>query len=250
MRTSNPALSDKRFQNQPLGATGEVMTLSGTVNKSLILVTLVLLSALWSWNNVYPDGWSAEAVPVMPFWYIGVIIFTIILSLIIIFKPTTAPYLAPGYALGEGLLLGSISALFEYRYPGIAMQAMLGTLGTFVALLAVYRTGIIKVTNNFRMGVFAATGGIALVYLIDMILRFFGMNVPFIHEGGTTGIIVSLIIVGIAALNLVLDFDFIEQGAQARAPKYMEWYSAFGLLVTLVWMYLEILKLLAKSRDR
>jgi uncharacterized YccA/Bax inhibitor family protein len=154
------------------------------------------------------------------------------------------------YAILEGGALGAISALFEFRYPGIVMQAVLCTFGTFFALLMAYRSKLIQATENFKLGVFAATGGIALVYLIDFGLGFFGHNVPYIHEGGIGGIVVSLFVTVIAALNLVLDFDFIERGAESGAPKYMEWYAAFGLLVTLVWLYLEILRLLSKSRRR
>lgn len=252
MRTSNPALSEKTFtQFLAQGRTSqEVMTISGTVQKSFILVALTIASAFFSWSLSYQDagGWSEAATPVIPGWYLPMILGTFVLSLVIIFKKTTAPYLAPVYALGEGLILGTISALFDYRYPGIAFQAVLCTMGTFIGLLLAYQSGMIKATENFKLGVFAATGGIAIVYLIDLVLRFFGRNVPYIHEGGPIGIAVSLIIVVVAALNLVLDFDFIEKGSEQRAPKFMEWYAAFGLLVTLVWLYLEMLRLLSKSR--
>ncbi|MES3037129.1 MAG: Bax inhibitor-1/YccA family protein [Bdellovibrionota bacterium] len=247
MRTSNPALSDKHF-GRNLSTTGEKMTIAGTVQKSFLLIGLVLASALWSWKNTFPTGWAPDVAPQIPVWYFGVIIFTLIISLVIIFKPTTAPFLAPGYALGEGVLLGTISAVFEAKYPGIALQAILCTMGTFIALLVAYQTRIIKVTENLKLGIVAATGGIALVYLIDMGMRFFGMEVPYIHENGMIGIGVSLFIVVIAAMNLVLDFDFIEKGAENGAPKFMEWYAAFGLLVTLVWLYLEMLRLLSKTR--
>jgi uncharacterized YccA/Bax inhibitor family protein len=170
--------------------------------------------------------------------------------IVIIFKKTWAPFLTPIYALLQGLTLGAISAFFEFRYPGIALQAVLCTMGTFIALLMAYQSRLIKATENFKLGVVAATGGIAIVYLIDLVLRFWGMEVPLIHESGTWGIVVSLFIVVIAALNLVLEFDFIEQGSNSGAPKYMEWYAAFGLLVTLIWLYLEMLKLLAKARKK
>ncbi len=249
MKTSNPALSESTFKG--LTTVGdERMTVSGTVNKSFILICLVCASAIWSWSGAYPQGWDIGAVPEIPTWYLPSILAAFVISLVIIFKKTTAPYLAPVYALLEGLALGAISAIFEAKYPGIAMQAMLSTVGTFIALLMAYRSGLIQATENFKLGVIAATGGIAIVYMIDMALRFFGMNVPFIHDSGMFGIAVSFVIVGIAALNLILDFDFIEKGAESGAPKYMEWYAAFGLLVTLVWLYLEILRLLGKGRKR
>jgi uncharacterized YccA/Bax inhibitor family protein len=249
MRSSNPALSDNTFRNLSR-TTDERMTLAGTVNKSFILICLVLAAAFWSWQNSYSNGWSDTTAPQIPPWYLYLIIGTLILSIVIIFKKETAPFLAPVYALGQGVALGAISALFDYRYPGIVMQAVLCTMGVFLALLFLYKTKVIRATENLRLGIAAAMIGILFVYLADMGLRFFGNSVPFIHESGTVGIIFSLVVVGVAALNLVLDFDFIEQGAQQGAPKYMEWYSAFGLLVTLIWLYLEILRLLGKTRKR
>lgn len=253
LRTSNPALGDRTFSNSDhLAARSGTMTVSGTVNKCFILLTIVIATAAYSWNETMPQsGWSAEGVePSIPGWYWAAIIGTLILSLIIIFKQHTAPYLAPVYAAGEGILLGTISALFEVRYPGVVIQAVLCTTGVFAALLVAYKTKLIPVTDNFRLGVVAATGGVALVYIIDMLMRAFGINVPFLHENGTIGIVVSVVVIVIAALNLVLDFDFIEKGEDLRSPKYMEWYAAFGLLVTLVWLYLEILRLLGKARSR
>lgn len=147
-------------------------------------------------------------------------------------------------------MLGALSAIFEAKYPGIVFQAVLGTMGTFLALLLAYRSHLIRATENFKLGVVAATGGIALVYILQVVLRMFGINMPYINDSGPMGILVSVVIVTIAALNLVLDFDFIEKGAERGAPKYMEWYASFGLLVTLIWLYLEILRLLAKSRKK
>jgi len=167
-----------------------------------------------------------------------------------VFKKTWAPITAPLYAALEGLVLGGISAMFERSYPGIAVQAVTLTFGVLAALLIAYTSRLIPVTANFRLGVAAATGGIMLVYLASFVLGFFGIAMPFLHDSGPIGIGVSLFIVVIAALNLVLDFDFIEQGAQNNLPKYMEWYAAFGLTVTLVWLYLEIIRLLAKLRSR
>jgi uncharacterized YccA/Bax inhibitor family protein len=170
--------------------------------------------------------------------------------LITFFKPTLAPITTPIYAALEGLALGAISALVEMRFPGIVIQAVALTFGTLFCLLMAYRSGLIQATENFKLGVVAATGGIFMIYMVSWVLSFFGTSVPFIHESGIIGILFSLGVVVIAALNLVLDFDFIEQGAESGAPKYMEWYAAFGLLVTLVWLYIEILHLLMKLRSR
>jgi uncharacterized YccA/Bax inhibitor family protein len=208
------------------------------------MLALVLITAGWTWNQFYV---TQNPAAVAPYMWVG-LIGGLILALVTVFKKTWAPITAPIYALLEGLALGGISAVFEARFPGIVLQAVGLTFGTLAALLVAYRSGLIKVTDNFRLGVVAATGGIFVVYLVDMVLRFFGVNIPFIHEGGMIGIGFSIFVVIIAALNLVLDFDFIESGVSARAPKYMEWFGAFALMVTLIWLYLEILRLLAKTR--
>lgn len=226
------------------------MTIAGTVQKCFVLVLILLASAAWSWSQAFPGGWSAGQMPSMPAWYLPMIIGNLVLAIVIIFKKSTAPFLTPLYAVTEGLTLGALSTIFEARYPGIVFQAVLSTIGVFVALLAAYQSGLIRATENFKLGVVAATGGIALVYLIDFGMNFFGMQVPYLHENGVIGIGISVFVVAVAALNLVLDFDFIEQGAEAGAPKYMEWYAAFGLLVTLVWLYLEILRLIAKMSKK
>jgi uncharacterized YccA/Bax inhibitor family protein len=157
---------------------------------------------------------------------------------------------APIYAVLEGLFLGGISAIFEMSYPGIVIQAVALTFGTLFCLLAAYKSRLIKVTENFKLGIVAATGAICLIYLVSIIMGFFGASIPMIHSSGPLGIGFSLFVVTIAALNLVLDFDFIERGSEMGAPKYMEWYGAFGLVVTLVWLYIEILRLLSKLRRR
>jgi len=173
-----------------------------------------------------------------------------IFAMITIFKKTWAPVTAPVYALLEGLVLGSISAMLELRYPGIAIQAVSITFGTLIVLLLAYRSGLIPVTEKFKLGVVAATGGIALFYLLTMVLGFFGVHFTSVYGSGPIGIGFSVFVVIIAALNLVLDFDMIETGVRVGAPKYMEWYAAFGLMVTLIWLYFEILRLLSKIRDR
>lgn len=250
MRTSNPTLNDNVFnRNRAINSTDR-MTIDGTVNKCLLLILLVFGFATISWQSAFPNGWSAGSAPQIPGWYLPVTIAAFVVALVAAFKKPWAPILAPLYAILEGLVLGAVSVLFEFQYPGIVMHAVMGTMGTFFALLMAYKSGMIKATENFKLGVVAATGGICIVYLVDIGLSFFGKSVPLIHESSTTGILFSVGVVIIAALNLVLDFDFIEKGAEQGSAKYMEWYAAFGLLVTLVWLYLEILRLLAKSRKK
>jgi uncharacterized YccA/Bax inhibitor family protein len=245
MRTSNPTLNDKVFERAGYGS-GDAMTINGTVNKMGILLVLVLIPAAWMWNQVLTAWEPAQAMGPALIGGIGGFIF----ALITIFKKNWAPVTAPIYALLEGLFLGGISAIAHSQYPWVPMQAVGLTFGTLFVLLLAYRTGVIKATENFKLGVVAATGGIAMLYLVSIVMGFFGASIPFIHSNGMWGILFSLFVVVIAALNLVLDFDFIERGSELGAPKYMEWYAAFGLLVTLVWLYLEILRLLMKLQSR
>jgi uncharacterized YccA/Bax inhibitor family protein len=244
MRTSNPSLNSKTFERAAPGA--GAMTIEGTVNKVGILLLLMLVPAAYMWSKVMNAWDPGAAMGTAGLAAIGAFIFAIIT----VFKKTWAPVTAPIYAVLEGAFLGAISGVFNQAYPGIAMQAVALTIGTLFTLLLAYRSGIIKATENFKLGVVAATGGIALLYLVSIVMGFFGASIPFIHSNGTVGILFSLFVVVIAALNLVLDFDFIETGAEMGAPKYMEWYAAFGLMVTLVWLYLEILRLLAKLQSR
>jgi uncharacterized YccA/Bax inhibitor family protein len=243
MRSGNPALTAETFSGVPRAIGDETMTIQGTVNKTALALLILLAAATYTWNLGIGDP------RVTVFMMVGVF-GGLIAAMATIFKPTWAPVSTPVYAALEGLALGGISATFEARYPGLVSQAVFLTFGTLGALLLAYRSGLIKATENFKLGVFAATGGIALVYLVGFVMSFFGARIPLIHSSGTFGIVFSLVVVGVAALNLVLDFDFIEQGAARGAPKYMEWYGAFGLLVTLVWLYLEMLRLLAKLQDR
>jgi uncharacterized YccA/Bax inhibitor family protein len=246
MRTANPALNDKTFQNLPATlAQGETMTIEGTVQKTGFLLLLLLAPAVYIWGLFLEQKFDSF-VPLL----IGSLIGSLILSIATVMKKEWSPVTAPLYALCEGVLLGAISSLFELQYPGIVLQAVALTIGTAVGLLVAYTSGWIKATENFKLGVFAATAGIGLVYLASFVLRLFGTGIPYIHESGIIGIGFSIFVVIIAALNLVLDFDFIENGCKERAPKFMEWYAAFGLMVTLVWLYLEILRLLAKMRGR
>ncbi|MBW8312386.1 MAG: Bax inhibitor-1/YccA family protein [Rhizobium sp.] len=251
MRSGNPALNQNTFLDVGSGQVvsrdaSQVMTLNGTVNKTGFLLLLAVATAAYTWSLYDPMNPGA----VMP-WMLAGGIGGFILAIVTVFKKTWAPVTAPMYALLEGLFLGGISAFFEARFPGIVMQAVMLTLGVLAALLMAYKSGLIKATENFKLGVVAATGGIALLYLVNMGMRLFGFDgMGFIHESSLMGIAFSAFVVVIAALNLVLDFDFIESGAEAGAPKYMEWYGAFGLVVTLVWLYLEILRLLAKLQSR
>lgn len=246
MRTSNPTLNDRVFRGQgQYMAYGESMTVQGTVNKTGILLLCAILTAAYTWHLAM----SGDMAAVGPFMWIG-LIGGMITAFATVFKMNWAPVTAPIYALLEGLALGGISAVFDMRFHGIAFEAVCLTFGTMFVLLLAYKSRIIRVTQKFRLGVIAATGAIFLFYLVEMILGFFHINFGIINGSGPIGIGFSLLVVGIAALNLVLDFDFIEQGARANAPKYMEWYGAFGLMVTLVWLYLELLNLLAKLQSR
>ena len=244
--TSNPALSKSVLERSTTSAGSGVMTVNGALNKTAILLLLVVLSAAYVWNIFYNQFSMEEGVQAVQGWLIFGAIGGFVVALVTIFKKDWAQYTAPVYALLEGLFLGGISAIFEAQYQGIVVMAVGLTFGTLFIMLLAYRAGWIKVTQKFRMGVVAATGGIAFVYFISIILGFFGIQLPMIHGSGFFGIGFSIFVVVIAALNLVLDFDFIEQAAQAGSPKHIEWYSAFGLMVTLVWLYIEILRLLSK----
>ena len=252
MKTSNPALGENTFRNVSGGGYGGIvdvadrMTLNGTVNKTGILLDCAIATAAWTWHVFLQSHDMADVAPLMMGGMIGGFVF----ALITIFKKEWSPVTAPIYALLEGLVLGGLSSFLETRYPGIAIEAVSLTFGTLFVLLLIYSTGVIKVTQKFRIGIFAATGGIALFYVLEMVLRMFGIQFAAINGSGAIGIGFSLFVVAIAALNLVLDFDFIGRGVQAGAPKYMEWYGAFGIMVTLVWLYFEILLLLSKLRSR
>ncbi|REE85128.1 putative YccA/Bax inhibitor family protein [Paenibacillus taihuensis] len=242
-RSGNPTLNDKTFEKTSNYSSANRMTIDGTVNKSFITLAILLGGAFATWSMYFK---GQNVLPLVVAGALG----GFILALVISFKPTTAPFLVPIYAALEGGFLGALSAGYEAKYHGITLQAALITMCVFFALLVAYKTRLIRATENFKLGIFAATGGIALVYLVSMVLGMFGVTVPYLHDSTPLGIGISLVIVVIAALNLVLDFDFIEQGAAQGAPKYMEWYGAFGLMVTLVWLYIEILRLLAKFRSR
>lgn len=259
MRTSNPALNDSVFSVSNTGS--EVMTLEGTAIKSLLLTMIVILCGAWAYDSSMSELVSLNPSVIEESGKLGTLshvpssIYTkviggalvgFVLGMIIIFNPKSAPILSFPYAIVEGISLGAFSTIFEYMYPGVVPVSIAITMGILFALLIVYSLGLIEATENFKLGVVAATGGICLFYLSAIVLGFFGIEMPMLHETGPMGIGLSLVIVVIASLNLVLDFDFIESGVNQGCPKYMEWYGAFGLLVTLVWLYLEVLKLMAK----
>lgn len=246
MRTSNPAMNEQVFARDFSVQDAATMSLQGTVLKTAFLLALAVGTASFSWEAVRTGSPNAGLM------LIGGGIGALVASLIAIFKPTTSPWSAPLYAALEGLVLGGISAYYEGFFHGIVLQAALLTFATLGALLMAYTTRLIRATENFKLGVCAATGGIALVYMVSFVAGMFGYPIPYLHSTGWIGIGISVFIVIVAALNLVLDFDFIETGVNRGAPKYMEWYGAFGLMVTLVWLYIEFLRLLAKlnsSRD-
>lgn len=240
MDTSNPAL--KAFGRVGADVGTDRMTIRGTVNKTLVLLTICFIAGATTYGATASNE-DVVAV-VLPAALIGLVV-----AIATIFKPQWSPWTAPIYALVEGVLLGAITALFEQEYPGIAIQAAGLTFAVAAVMLVVYQTRIIKVTDKFRMGVVAATGAIFLFYIVCFVLALFGMEVAPLNDASPLGIGISLVIVGVAALNLVLDFDFIDRSSQAGAPKVMEWFGAFSLLVTLVWLYLEILRLLARLRS-
>jgi uncharacterized YccA/Bax inhibitor family protein len=243
-RSSNPVLKDKVFTGQV--AAGEAMTAQGTVNKTGFLLLCVVATAAWTWGLAHSDH-PEETFP----WMIGGMIGGLIACLVTVFKKEWSAISAPVYALFEGLALGGISAMFEKSYPGIAVQSIALTFGVLFVLLLAYKTGLIRATRGFVMGIVCATGGIALVYAANMLMQLFGFGgMSFLYASTPLGIGISVFVVIIAALNLILDFDMIERGASMGAPKYMEWYGAFAMMVTLIWLYLEILRLLGKTRRR
>lgn len=241
--SNNPVLKEKTFQSVAADHSNGVMTINGTVAKMGFLLLMVMAAAIYSW------GAEARLQNTMPFLLVGGI-GGFILAVIIVIKKEWAPYLAPAYALAEGLFLGVLSAMYSGLYDGIVLQAVGLTFGTFIAMLILYRTRIIRATEKFRAVVLTATAGIAIFYLLAMVLHIFNINMPFLHDSSMIGVIFSLVVVVVAALNLILDFDMIETGAAQGAPKYFEWYASFGLLVTLIWLYLEILRLLSKLNRR
>ncbi len=241
LRSSNPTLREKIYQNRQTTDTTKIMTVQGTMNKTFMLLFICVFGAMMVWGNAQAWAWA-----MFPGLIVG-----LILAMVIIFKPAISPILSPIYAFVEGIVIGVLSAYFEKQFPGIVIQAVSLTLAIFLGMLFIYKARIIRVTGTFRKGVMAATFGIMIFYLATLVGGLFGFQMPLIHSSGTFGILFSVFVCVIAALNFALSFDFIERASKSyNVPKYMEWYSAFGLLVTLIWLYLEILRLLSKLRSR
>lgn len=243
-KSGNPALNKNTFSNLPATFGEEAMTLDGVAAKSLILFAFCVTSGLFGWRL------AAQQHELLGMLVLGSLLSAFVIGIVTVFKKTISPVTAPLYALLEGFALGAISQIFEVAFAGIVLQALLLTSGIFVSMLLLYLLRIIRATENFKLGVAAATGGIAIYYVVNLIINFFGKELPLINSTSGWGIGFTVLVIIIAALNLVVDFDFIEAGVEKKAPKYMEWYASFGLFVTVVWLYLEILRLLAKARSR
>jgi uncharacterized YccA/Bax inhibitor family protein len=244
MTSTNPAFRTPQFRGMPRIAASDAMTLNGAINKTIVLFVLLLITAGWTWSQYTPLNPAA----IQPYMFGGLIV-GFILALATCFKPNWAPVSAPLYAIAEGFAIGGISAFYSAHAHGIVLQAVALTFGVMAAMLFLYRTGVIKVTEKFRMGLTAAIGGVFLFYLVTWIVGMFGVNTAVLFGGSGLSIGISLVIIGIAALSLVLDFDMMQRASVAGVPKYMEWYSGFALMVTLVWLYLEILRMLGNARQ-
>jgi len=252
MRTSNPTLRDSTFEQAAQRSNGrDTMTIGGAVLKSSILTVLLVSAGAVSWTLVTKGGSAIETpdVRLRLAFGLGAPILAFVFAMITSFVPRVSPYTSPIYAVLEGLFLGAVSSWINSAYAGIAVEAAMLTVGTLAIMLFLYATRWIVVTNKLRMGIIAATGAIFMMYFVSFLLNVFGVNFPYLYGSGPISIGISMIVVAVAAFNLVLDFDMIESGARRGAPKYMEWYCAFGLLVTLVWLYIEILSLLIKLRN-
>jgi uncharacterized YccA/Bax inhibitor family protein len=246
MRSSNPVMTGRIYEKAGgLSAGASTMTINGTINKIGIMLLLVIAAAAYTWKMVM----GANPAPAGTLAMVGAI-GGFIMALVTVFRPQSSAITAPIYAILEGLFLGAISAIINAAYPGVAFQAVLLTIGTLFTMLFLYRSGRIRATPKFRRGVMMATGAVFFAYLISWIMSLFGMPMGFMHSSGPLGILINLAIIVVAALNLIMDFDFIEKGSQMGAPKFMEWYGAFGLMVTLIWLYIEFLRLLSRFAGR
>lgn len=241
---ANPVLKLDSFSGSLSRTGSNTMTVEGTTNKAFLLFLLLMVTTSYTWQLYNTSGIGA-VYPLLAVGSIGAFVLALVLS----FNASWSPFLAPAYALLEGLVIGGISAFMEQRFPDIVFQAVGLTLAAMLSMLVLYRTGIIRATEKFKSVIMVSTMAIALVYLVSFILSFFQIQIPFMHGNGVFSIAFSLFVVGIAALNLILDFDFVEEASRYNSPKYMEWYGAFGLMVTLIWLYIEILNLLAKLRS-
>ncbi len=239
----------------PVGpASGDTMRLGGTLSAAAVLLGFLVVAGYFGWQAVTVEtvetNQGLRSTATLPGWLFPAVFGALGIAILTMFKPKFARVTGPLYAVVEGLVVGAISHYYEAAYEGIVLQAVGLTVGVFLMMLALYATGTIRVTDKFRKGIMAATGAVMLVYLATFVLRLFGSDIPMIHDSGPVGILFSLVVVGIASAMLLVDFDFIERGVKMGAPRYMEWYGAFGLMVTLVWLYLELLRLLSKLRSR
>lgn len=253
----NPTMREETFRRAARDEAGALpMTVAGTANKAILLVGIVAAAAIWVWYHAIPADFSRQnpndAALVMhrltPFFMAGIVGF--IVAIITSFKPHLARYTAIPYAVLEGLVIGALASMLELQFPSIAIQAAALTFGTLFGMLVIYRTGLVKVTDRFRRAVMAGMFAVLAVYLATFVLSFFHVSIPYIHGSGPIGIGFSVLVIGIAAAMLLVDFDMIERGAEMEAPAWMEWYGAFALLITLVWLYVEFLRLLSKLRSR
>jgi len=245
---SYPEVTDAALQTaapSPITTDGESMTIGGTAAKTGFLLLLVLASGSWGWSLVDPAAGETS----LPGWWFLIFIGVLILAIVTAFRPQLAIITGPLYALAMGVAVGSISHIYDAQWDGIVIQAILATAAVFIVMLVLFVTRTIKVTNRMRGVIIGATAGIALFYVASIVLSLFGVSIPYVWDSGPIGIGFSVLVVGIAAFNLMLDFDMIERGVQARAPKSLEWFGAFGLMVTIIWMYIEILRLLGKARN-
>ena len=247
METNNPAFNNRIIAQERAHGFGDQMTIQGAINKTFVLLGVLLISGGWIWSKMF-EATANKGSLEMYVW--GGVIGGLIVGLVTTFVRKWAPYTAPMYAICQGFALGGISAIFEATYQGIVIQAVGLTVGTLMCMLLAYKSGLIKATEKFKLGLVSAMGGLMFIFMLNWIMGFFGHRLAFLYSNGPVAIGFSVVVVIIAALSLVLDFDFIEQGAASGMPKYMEWYSAFGLLVTLVWLYIEFLRLLSRLRDR
>lgn len=241
IKSTNPVMNKKLFKQSKTGFSEDLMTVQGAVNKTFIFLSVLITFAVLGWDLALKDIVTYPLIMVGLFVALGLALFSY-------FKPQYSMYSGIAYCVVKGVVVGAFSAFYEFAFPGIVIQALLLTSGTLAMMLFLYKAKIIKVTSKLAMGIMMATGGIAIFYLVAILLSFFGVQIPLIHSNGPLGIGFSIVVTVLAALNLLLDFDFIEKGAKKGAAKHMEWFGAFGLIVTLIWLYLEILRLLSKLR--
>lgn len=253
VKSSNPVFGRNIFNQSVSGTSEGVMTVNGTINKTGLMLLIVIFAASFTWRKFFGaiDPANPMVMPsgIMTWTMVGAI-GGLVMALITSFSPRRSAMTAPIYAVFEGLFLGAVSAMFEARFPGLVMRAVSLTFGVFLIMLMLYRSGTLRATNQFKKIMFAAMGGLMLVYLVSFIAGLFGANLTFLFGNGAFGIGFSLVVVAIAAFSLILDFDMIDVGASQGAPQYMEWYCAFGLMVTLIWLYVELLRLLSKFASR